>query len=121
MGLFYKYSGYRIPPQNLSEEIRGMKTDMAGVKNAGWLISGSSVPLSDEQRNLLCRKISRVEDDIKDTKRNVFIWGVITVFVLTLYKKEIVLLIFPQKCNIILFRKRFRIQVTLQIIAVHFG
>lgn len=95
MGLFYKYSGYRIPPQNLSEEIRGMKTDMAGVKNAGWLISGSSVPLSDEQRNLLCRKISRVEDDIKDTKRNVFIWGVIAVLALTLYTKEAVLFIFP--------------------------
>lgn len=95
MGLIHKYSGYRIPSQNLSAEIRGMKTDMAVVKNADWLISGSSVPLSGEQRKLLWNRISVVEDKIKDAKRNVFIWGTIAMLALILYTKEAVLFIFP--------------------------
>lgn len=46
MELFHSYSGYKIPSQNLSAE----------------------------QIKLLGCRISGVEDEIKDTKQNVFFW-----------------------------------------------
>lgn len=110
MGLFRSYSGYRIPSQNLSAEIRVMKTDMERVKNAGWLINGSAVPLSEEQKKLLSCRITGIEDDVKGTKRSIFFWLLVSVGTLVFYTREVILYIFPVVVVLLIFGYYFTVK-----------
>lgn len=119
MRLFRSYSGYRIPSQNLSAEIRVMKTDLERVKNAGWLINGGVVPLSEEQRKLLGCRITGIEEDMKATKRSIFIWLLISVGTLVFFTREVILYLFPAVVVLLIFGYYFQVKKRNNLVSAY--